>query len=292
VAETSALERLLRRDRLIVAASLAALAALAWVYLLTGAGMGAGAWEMTRLSLFPHRLALSPATDVGAMTMGGMSMGDMPMQAGSPEWSPQTWLLAVAMWSTMMVAMMAPSAAPMILLYAKVRRHALSQGRDAGGLAPNAVFAAGYLIVWLAFSLAAASLQGALEASTLVSATLMSSASRWLSAGVLIAAGLYQFSPLKTLCLTQCRAPAGFLSRHWRPGAAGALRLGILHGAYCLGCCWALMALLFVGGVMNLAWIAALALLVTAEKLLPAGPWVARVAGALLVAWGLATTFA
>lgn len=282
--EASALERLLRRDRTIVAAGLAALAALAWVYLLSGAGMGASAWEMTRLSLFPHRAAASA-------TMG---MGDMAATGRTPasNWSPQVWLLAVAMWWTMMVAMMAPSAAPMILLYDRVRRHALSQGRDRSGLAPSAVFAGGYLLVWLLFSVAAASLQALLQASALVSGAWMDSTSRGLSAGVLITAGLYQFSPLKNLCLTQCRAPAGFLSRHWRPGVAGALRLGILHGAYCVGCCWALMTLLFVGGVMNLAWIAGLALLVMAEKLAPAGPWTARGAGALLIVWGLATMLA
>ncbi|CAN7260435.1 DUF2182 domain-containing protein [Phenylobacterium sp. LjRoot225] len=287
--EASALERLLRRDRVIVAAGLAALAALAWVYLLSGAGMGASAWEMTRLSLFPHRLAAPPAMPPAAMTMdmGGMDMSGM---TPAPPWGPGLWLLAVVMWWTMMVAMMAPSAAPMILLYAQVRRHTISQG--GAGVAPSAVFAAGYLFVWLLFSVAAAGLQAALQASALVSAALMGSTSRALSASVLIAAGLYQFSPLKNLCLTQCRAPAAFLSRHWRPGAAGALRLGILHGAYCVGCCWALMALLFVGGVMNLAWIAALALLVMAEKLLPAGRWTARAAGALLVVWGLATTVA
>jgi predicted metal-binding membrane protein len=292
MAEASPLERLLRRERIVVAAGLATLAALAWAYLLSGAGMGAGAWEMTRLSFFPHQLAARPA-----MPMGGMAMGDIaglatPDAASPQPWPAQMWLLAVAMWWTMMVAMMTPSAAPTILLYAQVRRHALGQGRDAASLAPAAVFAAGYLLVWLAFSIAAAGLQAWLEASALISAALMGSASRGLSAGVLIAAGLYQLSPLKNLCLTQCRAPAAFLSRHWRPGAAGALRLGALHGAYCVGCCWALMALLFVGGVMNLAWIAALAVLVMAEKLLPAGPWAARAAGAILVAWGLATAIA
>jgi len=284
LSRTSPLERLLRQERIIVAAGLATLAGLAWIYLLGGAGMDAGAWEMTRLTLFPHRLSAAPA-----MSMDGMGMA----AAGAGRaWDLRVWLLVVAMWWTMMVAMMAPSAAPMILLYAKVRGHAEGQDPRGGGLAPTAVFAAGYLAVWLLFSLAAAGLQAGLEASALVSAALMGSTSRWLSAGVLVAAGLYQLTPLKNLCLAQCRSPAAFLSRHWRPGAAGALRLGLLHGGYCVGCCWALMALLFVGGVMNLAWIAALALLVMAEKLLPAGPWTARAAGALLLAWGLATTIA
>jgi predicted metal-binding membrane protein len=109
---------------------------------------------------------------------------------------------------------------------------------------------------------------------------------------VLIAAGLYQVSPMQGVCLNHCRSPAEFLSRHWRPGAAGAVRLGVLHGLFCLGCCWLLMALLFVGGVMNLAWIAALTLLVMAEKLLPGGRWVARAAGVVMLAWGAATLLA
>ena len=117
----------------------------------------------------------------------------------------------------------------------------------------------------------------------------MGSQSRWLSAVVLIAAGVYQLSPLKNACLSHCRAPAAFLSRHWSPGALGALRAGALHGAFCVGCCWMLMALLFVGGVMNLAWIAALAVLVLIEKLFPAGQWVGRAAGVALIVWGTAT---
>ena len=117
----------------------------------------------------------------------------------------------------------------------------------------------------------------------------MGSQSRWLSATILIAAGLYQLSPLKHACLAHCRAPASFLSRHWRPHASGAVRLGAMHGAFCVGCCWMLMALLFVGGVMNLVWIAALAFLVLIEKLLPPGQWIGRVAGAALILWGVAT---
>jgi predicted metal-binding membrane protein len=118
---------------------------------------------------------------------------------------------------------------------------------------------------------------------------MMGSRSRWLSGGVLIAAGLYQLSPLKNVCLAQCRAPASFLARHWRPHASGALRLGAQHGAYCVGCCWMLMALLFVGGVMNLIWIAALTTMVLIEKVLPRGQWIGRSAGVALAGWGVAT---
>jgi predicted metal-binding membrane protein len=275
-----ALERLLRRDRLITLTGLAVLCALAWLYLLGGAGLGMSAWDMTRLSLFPHRAAAAMAMpDMPGMDMAGMAMAP-------PAGSPATWLLTVAMWQTMMVAMMTPSAAPAILLYARVHRHAQGQA-GAKGLAPSGAFAAGYLVAWLGFSLAAAGLQWALQRWGLLST--LGSQSRWLSAGVLIAAGLYQLSPLQAACLGHCRAPASFLARHWRPGAPGAVRLGVLHGLYCVGCCWLLMALLFVGGVMNLAWIAALTLLVLAEKVLPGGKWASRGAGVAMLAWGAAT---
>ena len=145
------------------------------------------------------------------------------------------------------------------------------------------------MLVWLGFAVAATTLHWALERAGLVSAMMMGSRSRWLSGAVLIAAGLYQLSPLKNVCLAHCRTPASFLSRHWRPHALGALRLGAMHGAYCVGCCWMLMALLFVGGVMNLTWIAALAILVLIEKALPSGQWVGRATGIALIGWGVAT---
>jgi predicted metal-binding membrane protein len=188
-----------------------------------------------------------------------------------------------------MIAMMSPSAAPTILLYARVHRHALAQGQIQDKLAPTGVFMAGYLLVWLGFSVAAAALHWLLEREAFVSAAMMSSQSRWLSGIVLIAAGLYQLSLLKNACLSHCRAPTAFLSRHWRPHALGALRLGALHGAFCVGCCWMLMALLFVGGIMNLVWVAGLAILVLVEKVFPAGQWVGRAAGIALIAWGSAT---
>jgi predicted metal-binding membrane protein len=249
----------------VTAAGLVVLCALAWLYLLQGAGLGMSAWEATRLSLFPHRAA----EPIG---MGGM--GSAP--AGG-------FALVAAMWWVMMVAMMTPSAAPTILLYGRVQRH--NEGR---GVAPTAAFAAGYLLTWLGFSLAAAGLHEALERAGLEAAMGMGSKSRWLSAGVLLAAGAYQLSPLHNACLARCRSPAEFLARHWRPGFAGAVRLGALHGAVCVGCCWLLMGLLFVGGVMNIAWIAGLTVLVAAEKLLPAGAWVSRAVGVLLLVWGVA----
>lgn len=257
---------------------------LAWAYVLSGAGMGMDPVAATTVALFPHKAAIAPMT----APMAGMPGMAIPGPDTLKSWDLRVWLLTISMWGAMMVAMMTPSAAPAVLLYGRVRAQAEKQGRGAG-LAPASAFVTGYLVVWLAFSVAAAALQWTLERGGLVSPLSMGSQSQWLSAAVLIATGLYQLTPLKNVCLTQCRSPTGFLTRHWRPGVAGAIRLGVLHGAYCVGCCWVLMGLLFVGGVMNLAWIAALTVLVMAEKLLPAGPWVARAGGGILILWGIAT---
>jgi len=212
------------------------LALLAWVYLISGAGM--------------------------------------PAMAGTVP----AFIFVAAMWWVMMVAMMVPAAAPTILLYARVHRHS-STPPPAPAIAS---FLAGYLACWLGFALIAAGLH-----LRLLSPMSMALADRRAAGAVLIAAGIYQVSPLKDACLNQCRSPAQFLSRHYRPGPSGAFRLGLLHGAYCIGCCWLLMALLFVGGVMNLLWVAGLTLLVAAEKMLPGGQWLARIAGAGMLVWGL-----
>src|SRR5919106_1343178 len=146
------------------------------------------------------------------------------------------------------------------------------------------IVAAGYALVWGAFSLLAVGAQWGLERSGLMSS--MMSTSVMLGAGLLIAAGIYQLTPLKHACLRHCRSPIFFISRHWRPGDLGALRMGVEHGAFCTGCCWFLMALLFYGGVMNLFWIVGLALFVLLEKTIPAGHWLGRITGVLLMAWG------
>jgi predicted metal-binding membrane protein len=171
-----------------------------------------------------------------------------------------------------------------MLLY--IRVSASSRVRPA-----TASFLGGYLAVWGLFSLLAAALQGLCERFGLLAPMTMASTSRWLSAALLVAVGLYQLSPLKNLCLRHCRNPAQWLSAHYRPGPLGALRMGLLHGAYCAGCCWLLMLLLFAGGVMNLGWIAAITLIVAAEKLLPFGKSVALTAGAVCLAWGLLLAF-
>lgn len=255
-------EGVLGRERAVTVAGMVAVTLLAWVYLWRGAGMGMSALDMTTLSLFPH---LQP--DPG----GSMDAG---------------WLVVASMWWVMMVAMMTPSAAPVVLLYLRVLRHH-SPGAASGGL--SVWLLAGYLAVWLAFSMAAATLQQALQPASLLSEMMLWSRSPWLSASVLVAAGLYQYSPLKQACLAQCQSPVAFLMRHWRPGWRGSFALGLRHGAYCVGCCWLLMALLFVGGVMNLVWIAALTLIVLMEKLTPAGARLGHWLGGVLIVWAIAT---
>lgn len=242
---------LLRRDWVVVLAGLVGVTAAAWAY-----------------------------TAYLAQTMGRMDMEMvMPhMQA----WGAVDLVLLLIMWAVMMVAMMVPSAAPMILMFARINRNR----RDRGDLfVSTAVFLLGYLLVWTGFSVLATAAQWGLHAAALLSPA-MASATPLLGGGILLAAGLFQWTPLKRACLTQCRSPLGFLSTEWREGTRGALRMGIRHGAYCVGCCWMLMALLFVVGVMNLLWIAAIAGFVLLEKIVPRGEWVSRAAGALLIGWG------
>jgi len=187
------------------------------------------------------------------------------------------------MWAVMMAAMMTPSAAPMILLYAAITRKTRAEGRP---VAHSGAFASGYLATWTAFSALATVLQWGLEQAALLS-PMMAGTSPYLGGVILIAAGTYQMTPLKHACLKHCRSPVHFLVGHWRKGAGGAFRMGLNHGFYCVGCCWVLMALLFVGGVMNLLWIAALAGFVLLEKIVPHGVLVGRVAGGLLIIAGL-----
>ena len=209
-----------------------------------------------------------------AMAEMGMSM-DMP-------WTITDAGFTFVMWTVMMVAMMTPSAAPVVLIFAGMQRRQTGRRLPAGLLA----FGAGYLLVWSGFSLVAAAAQWMLHEAAVLSPA-MRTASPWVSGGILIGAGIYQLTPSKGACLTHCQSPLGFLMSHWRNGTAGALRMGITHGAYCVGCCWALMCVLFVVGVMNLVWVAALSALVLIEKIVPAGQTVARASGAAMVVAGL-----
>ena len=252
---------LLGRERAIIASALVFMTALAWIWVLVGSGTGMSATAMSTWQFPPPR----------------------PSMTTQGAWSAAYWLTMLAMWWVMMIAMMVPSAASMILLYARVVRHAPQQDDVRGALAPTAMFAAGYLVCWLAFSAFATALQFALERSLLLDGMLMWPAERWLTAALLAAAGLFQLSSLKTVCLAECRAPAAFLTRHWRPGRLGAFRMGIIHGAYCVGCCWALMLLLFAAGIMNLVWIAGLAIIVLIEKLAPFGAQLSKALAVLLL---------
>jgi predicted metal-binding membrane protein len=189
------------------------------------------------------------------------------------------WLFL--MWAIMMVAMMLPSAAPLILLVAGTYRR---RGSDARWL--TATFAGGYLAAWVAFSVVAALAQTVLHRTALLSPS-MASGSAWLAGGIFIAAGVYQWLPVKNACLTHCRSPLHFLTHEWKEGAAGALVMGLRHGWFCVGCCWTLMALLFVVGVMNLIWVAVIAAFVLVEKLARQGPRVGQVAGLLCTVWGV-----
>ncbi len=241
---------------------MALLAVIAWIWIAGGAGMTPGTMA-----------SLAPASFDGA------TMGDMAMSPAA------AWPLVFSMWLVMMVAMMLPSAAPTVLLYARAAAFNAASGSPAP---PTAAFLFGYLVVWAAFSAVAASLQSLLQSVGLLSMHTMGSSNRWLAGGILIAAGIYQLTPLKSACLAHCRSPAEFLSRHYRAGSRGAFRLGILHGAFCFGCCWTLMLLLFVGGVMNLVWIAALTIVVALEKLLPWGRAIAPAVGIVLLVLGAA----
>lgn len=282
MAETT-LEAVLRRDRAVVVAALILVTTLAWAYLLWAAAtmdMGGAAPPMP-----------APAGSVSDMEMPGMDMGAKPADAAAvlapslAPWSAADAVFMTAMWAVMMVGMMTPSAAPMILIYARVGRQAEAQGRP---FASTAWFAAGYLVAWVGFAVIATAAQFALERAALLT-PMMASASPIFGGLVLIAAGLYQWAPLKDRCLSYCQSPLVFIQRHggFRREPRGALLFGLQHGAYCIGCCWALMILLFVGGVMNVLWIAAIAIFVFAEKTVPAGTVLSRIAGTAFLALGL-----
>jgi predicted metal-binding membrane protein len=237
------------RDRLIVVASLVAIAGLAWAYLL-------------------------------ALSQDVSGMGDMPGMA-MPS-APAPFLLTATMWAVMMIGMMLPSAMPMILLFTMVQR---KQGTRP--ILTTGTFAVGYLMIWGGFAVAAAGLQVELGQMALLTPTLAFASKRLAGLTFLLAAA-YEFSPLKNRCLTQCSSPLSFITVHWRPGIAGALRMGVVHGAFCLGCCWALMLLLFVAGVMNLLWVALLAVLVLVQKVLPYQRTTTIVTGGAMLIAGVA----
>lgn len=267
--DDTALELVLRRDRNIVVAAIVVVTALAWAYV------------------------LKLATDMSAMDMSGMVMSGSGMesmlQPAFQSWTGEQFLLMLIMWIVMMVGMMTPSAAPMLLLYARVGRQARQQDHP---FAAMGWFAAGYLLIWTLFALIATGAQWQLERAALLT-PMLASASHVLGGILLIAAGIYQWLAIKDVCLTQCQSPLTFIQQHGGFSATkrGALKLGVRHGLYCVGCCWALMLLLFVGGVMNILWIAGLTILILLEKLIPTGRLIPRFAGVLLIGFGLLTLF-
>lgn len=237
-----------RRDRVAIILALLGLAALSWLYIY----------------------------------LQVEAMDEMAAPIAFGRWAAGHFALNFAIWWIMMPGMMLPSATPMILTFATVNRRKRARGQS---YVPSAVFAAGYLIAWGLFGIIATIADWGLEEAALLSPATQR-LSPQLAATVIILAGLYQLTSFKYACLTNCRSPFDFVLNHWRDGPAGALRMGFEHGLYCLGCCWLLMALLFAAGIMSLPWMAAITAFVMAEKLFPAGPWIARVSGVAMVAFG------
>jgi len=242
----------LLRDRVAISLGLAAVTALSWVYLYRQLGPMEG-------------------------------MADLAMPAAFVPWTAADFALNTAIWWAMMPGMMLPSAAPMILMFATINRNKRGRGQP---FVPTMVFTSGYLIAWGLFGLSATLADWGLERAALIS-PLTGRLIPVLGAAVVTAAGIYQLTPLKSVCLTHCRSPFDFVLNHWHDGPAGALRMGLEHGLYCLGCCWFLMALLFAAGLMSLLWMAAITVFVWIEKLFPAGEWIARISGVAMLGFGI-----
>ena len=250
-----------RRDRQVAIAALVLGSTAAWLYLAFGLRSAAG--------------------------MKG-SMGSMGSMATMRAWTPGETAIQALMWVVMMVAMMLPAAIPATLVYVAVGRKASRQGSP---IAPASVLVSGYIGVWLLFSVAATASEWGLERLSLLSPAMTSNSARF-GGAVLVAAGVYQLTPLKSRCLKRCRDPARLIADHWRRGPVGAVRMGAELGVYCLGCCWVLMALLFVGGVMNLLWVAAIATFILLEKIAPLAEVWGRITGLALVFGGAVFAFA
>jgi predicted metal-binding membrane protein len=250
----------LTRDRAILVAGIVLLSGLAW------------------LDLWRRAAAMGATARAGTAMRDSTMMGTMAM--GAP-WNPEELVAAGLMWSVMMVAMMLPSTAPLLLLFAGAQRTLRAQG---GAAVPAGLLVAGYLVTWFGWSWLAASLQWTLQSLSLLPGDLAARGA--LGGGFLVLAGLYQFTSLKHACLSRCQSPLGFLMTQWREGVWGGVWMGIRYGTYCVGCCWTLMGLLFVAGIMNLVWIAALATLVLVEKA-GRGLWPSRGIGLVLTVWGV-----
>lgn len=264
----SSLETVLKRDRTIVVCGLVFVTVVAWAYLFYQA----------------HQMNNMPMEGMDMNMPMSMPMGMEMAMPQMQSWQAIDLVLIFIMWTVMMVGMMLPTASPMILLFAVVSRKRREQARP---FVSTGIFVTGYLTVWTSFAALATLAQWRLHAAALLS-PMMVSTSPILGGALLIAAGIFQWTPLKHACLSHCRSPLDFITTHWREGKVGAFLMGLAHGAYCLGCCWVLMSLLFVTGVMNILWIAIIAVFVLVEKVASAkiSPWVSRVAGVVLLGWG------
>jgi len=248
-----------QHDQLLIVSTLAAIVFLSW-------------WYLVQLT---NQMNTMPAMN-GMQGMGGINAGLHP-------WTPTDLLMMFIMWVVMMIAMMVPSAMRMVMIYS----HVVAKEKTQDSLiTPTLAFALGYVVVWSLFSLVATFLQWGLESAALLSPMMVTTSSS-LGAGLLIAAGIYQLTPLKDTCLKYCQSPAMFIVAHYKKGVIGAFKNGLTHGVYCLGCCWLIMGLLFVGGVMNLIWILAISLFVLAEKLLPAKIVTSRITSSTMILAGV-----
>ena len=245
----------LKRDRLIIIGGLFFIALLSWLYI---------------IYLYKQ---------MNYMDMNALFFA-MPM---TPEWTYIDFILLFLMWLVMMIAMMTPSVSPLILVFATINRERKQQDHPFVNVA---LLMAGYFLVWAVFSLAATSLQWLLQEISLLSPD-MKSTSKIFGGIILITSGIFQFTPLKQTCLAHCRTPLNFVLQHWKEGKQGALRMGIENGFYCLGCCWMLMVLLFVTGIMNLLWVSIIALFVLVEKILSQLKWIPYLAGSVLILYGI-----
>ena len=255
---------------MIIGGGLAAIVVCAWVYLLHTKTSMAGMAGMPGMA------------GMAGMNMPGMDMPGMVMP-DLEKWGMGTAALVFVMWTVMMVAMMVPSATPMILAFVTVNERRRAAARP---LVPVGFFLLGYLAVWTGYSALATVAQWGLHQAALLSSA-MATTSAGLNGGLLIAAGVFQWTPLKRACLTGCRSPLSFLMGEWREGIGGAFVMGLRHGSYCVGCCWVLMALLFVVGVMNLFWVGVMALFMIGEKIMAKGELLGRLAGVALVIGGV-----
>jgi predicted metal-binding membrane protein len=251
----NSLEFVLKKDRLVIIGGLFFITLLSWLYI---------------IYLYNQMVYM----DMNALFFA------MPM---TPEWTAVDFMLLLLMWIVMMIAMMTPSVAPLILVFAMVNRQRKQQSRP---FVNTAYLMAGYFLVWLAFSFVATVLQWSLQQIAMLNPE-MKTTNKILGGIILIASGVFQFTPLKQTCLGYCRTPLDFVLRRWKEGKQGALRMGIENGLYCLGCCWLLMTLLFVAGIMNLLWIAIIAVFVLFEKVLSTIKWIPYLAGIALISYGI-----